>query len=239
MSLHGYRLVSHAASTNVGERKTARLGAGGEFADYRSYEPGDDPRFVDWNVYARSGKLFVRRYHAESSTRVYLAEDVSASMHNKTEAATRLQKLLKRFSRFDTWKDTKLNSLADLQKILPEKPGLLLIISDALEPLPKWKNLIAKFATRGFDVSWLQLLAIDEIDPPPGAWRLEDRESGNEQEADDAGRKIYLENFRQHNEHVAALLRQYGFRMARIVVDSPEEKWFADMVRARVLERGQ
>ena len=58
--------------------------------EYRAYEPGDEPRFVDWNVYARSGKLFTRKFQAQRSTRVYLVLDESASMSAKQSDAAQI-----------------------------------------------------------------------------------------------------------------------------------------------------
>jgi len=63
-----------------GERRSRRLGAGLEFADYRRYSPGDDFRHIDWNVYQRLGKLLLRLFDEEEDLTVYLLVDGSASM---------------------------------------------------------------------------------------------------------------------------------------------------------------
>ncbi len=63
-----------------GERRSARRGAGLEFADFRDYTPGDDPRRVDWNLYARSDRAYVRLYEEEADLAVIVALDSSASM---------------------------------------------------------------------------------------------------------------------------------------------------------------
>ncbi len=63
-----------------GERRSARRGAGLEFADFREYTPGDDPRRVDWNLYARSDRAYVRLYEEEADLSVVIALDGSASM---------------------------------------------------------------------------------------------------------------------------------------------------------------
>ncbi|MBN1923108.1 MAG: DUF58 domain-containing protein [Anaerolineae bacterium] len=63
-----------------GERRSARRGAGLEFADFREYTPGDDPRRVDWNLYARSDRAYVRLYEEEADLSVIIALDGSASM---------------------------------------------------------------------------------------------------------------------------------------------------------------
>ncbi len=63
-----------------GLHRSATFGFSQEFAEYRDYVPGDDPRFVDWNAYARTGRPFVKRFEGETNTRVMVLLDVSASM---------------------------------------------------------------------------------------------------------------------------------------------------------------
>ena len=48
-----------------GERRSLNRGASVEFADYRTYELGDDLRYIDWNVYARLDRLFLKLFNAE------------------------------------------------------------------------------------------------------------------------------------------------------------------------------
>ena len=52
------------------ERRSKKKGSGVEFADHRDYAPGDDFRFVDWNVYQRFGKLLVRLYEEEEDLQI-------------------------------------------------------------------------------------------------------------------------------------------------------------------------
>ncbi len=68
------------AALNRGERRSKKLGAGLEFADHRRYSPGDDFRNIDWNVYARLGKLLLRLYEEEEDLFVYSLVDASMSM---------------------------------------------------------------------------------------------------------------------------------------------------------------
>ena len=63
-----------------GERRSPNRGVGMEFADYRVYEPGDDLRHVDWNIYARLGKLFIKLFHADEGLPIALLIDNSRSM---------------------------------------------------------------------------------------------------------------------------------------------------------------
>ncbi len=66
--------------TSAGPRRSAATGSSLEFADFRAYAPGDDVRRVDWNAYARLGKLFLRTYLAEENATVSLFLDLSRSM---------------------------------------------------------------------------------------------------------------------------------------------------------------
>ena len=63
-----------------GERRSLNRGTGLEFADHRAYEPGDDLRYVDWNIYARLGRLFIKLHHTDEDLPLVLLVDSSRSM---------------------------------------------------------------------------------------------------------------------------------------------------------------
>lgn len=63
-----------------GERRSTKRGSSVEFADYRNYSTGDDFRRVDWNVYARLEKLFLKLFVEEEDLHVYILIDASKSM---------------------------------------------------------------------------------------------------------------------------------------------------------------
>ncbi len=63
-----------------GERRSKKRGVSVEFADYRHYVHGDDLRFVDWNIYARLDKLFLKMFLEEEDLSLIIALDCSASM---------------------------------------------------------------------------------------------------------------------------------------------------------------
>lgn len=91
--------------TLQGKRRSQTLGSSLEFADYRPYSPGDDIRRLDWNVYGRTGKAFVRQYWDEQEITVRLYIDISLSMH---------------FMADGDWGDTQLSSkLADTGASIP------------------------------------------------------------------------------------------------------------------------
>jgi len=79
---------------SVGDRRSRAVGPGVEFSDHRAYQVGDDWRYVDWNIYARLDRLFVKLFQREEDTDVHLVLDASASMRfgspSKLEYAKRL-----------------------------------------------------------------------------------------------------------------------------------------------------
>jgi len=68
------------AGQGLGQHQSRNRGAGLEFAQYRAYEPGDELRRIDWKLYARSDRYFVRDADRDSPLTVWLLLDVSASM---------------------------------------------------------------------------------------------------------------------------------------------------------------
>jgi uncharacterized protein (DUF58 family) len=71
----------------AGMHRSPNKGFSIEFAEHREYTPGVDPRHIDWRVYGRNDKLYVKQYEEETSLRCYLLLDKSASMgyqHGRT-----------------------------------------------------------------------------------------------------------------------------------------------------------
>jgi len=67
-------------SSAKGEHPTVRRGYSLEFSDYRKYQSGDDLRYVDWNVYRRLERLWLKLFTAEEEMNIYLLVDASRSM---------------------------------------------------------------------------------------------------------------------------------------------------------------
>jgi uncharacterized protein (DUF58 family) len=74
-----------------GLHRSLRSGFSLEFADYRAYVPGDDPRFIDWNAEARSGRTYLKRYVGETTTQLMILLDASASMGVGTAGVGKLR----------------------------------------------------------------------------------------------------------------------------------------------------
>jgi len=64
-----------------GKRRSIKRGSSVEFADYRDYQMGDDFRFIDWNIYARLDKLFLKTFVEEENVYIHILLDVSVSMN--------------------------------------------------------------------------------------------------------------------------------------------------------------
>jgi uncharacterized protein (DUF58 family) len=93
--LRDLRLVarSSAGGDGVGQHTSRSRGAGLEFAQYRAYEPGDEPRRIDWKLYARSDRYFVREAERDSPLTVWLIIDATASMRQADAARAGFSKL--------------------------------------------------------------------------------------------------------------------------------------------------
>ncbi len=81
-AIRDLRLVARRAveGLHAGQHRSRVRGSGLEFSQYRNYTPGDDPRRVDWKLFARSDRYFVREAYRESQLELWLVLDVTGSM---------------------------------------------------------------------------------------------------------------------------------------------------------------
>jgi uncharacterized protein (DUF58 family) len=201
-----------AQGTFSGPHKSHYRGTAVEFADYRNYVDGDDVRLVDWKVYARTDKHYVRLYEAERNLLAYLVVDTSESMdyqgvvqvtERKLDYACRLaaaigylvvsagdevglsladtrvhEHLVPRASwphlaaMVETLGGARAKGRTDLGSCLMEvyrrvvRRGVLVILSDFLDPSPDlWKS-IDLFRRSKFDVMLFHVMHPEEIDLP-------------------------------------------------------------------------
>jgi uncharacterized protein (DUF58 family) len=87
--------LSIAAKTTIdgfmnGINKSTIKGQGMEFSQYRSYQPGDDLRSLDWKMFARSDRYYIRESEIETSISIRFVIDASASMEHKDGAFTKI-----------------------------------------------------------------------------------------------------------------------------------------------------
>src|SRR5512144_2587019 len=74
----------------AGLHRSPDFGFSQEFAEYRAYSEGDDLRHVDWNVFARTERAYLKRYRGETNTLVTVLLDASASMGFSSHSVKKL-----------------------------------------------------------------------------------------------------------------------------------------------------
>ena len=76
----------------TGLHKSPYHGFSVEFAEHRLYNPGESTRYIDWKLFARTDKLFVKRFEEETNLRCQLIIDRSSSMHFPVQKKTKCRK---------------------------------------------------------------------------------------------------------------------------------------------------
>jgi uncharacterized protein (DUF58 family) len=91
-SISGLDLVAKTVVDGFisGLHRSPDFGFSQEFAEYRSYNPGDDLRHVDWNVFARSERMYLKRFRGETNSQVTILIDASNSMRFASHATDKL-----------------------------------------------------------------------------------------------------------------------------------------------------
>lgn len=108
-----------------GVHRSVRKGSSLDFAEHRSYQPGDDLRRVDWRLFARTDRYYVKQYEADTNVSVWFALDTSASMDFTTGTVTKFD-----YARF------LVASLAWLSKSQGDRVGLVTMGDDLGEVIP-------------------------------------------------------------------------------------------------------
>ncbi len=92
-SVSGMELVARIIVEGFmsGSNKSQSVGAGQEFSQYRSYEPGDDIRQLDWKIYARSERYYIKQADIETNITVKFMIDASNSMAYAEDTISKLQ----------------------------------------------------------------------------------------------------------------------------------------------------
>ncbi|MEO7531847.1 MAG: DUF58 domain-containing protein, partial [Sediminibacterium sp.] len=119
-----------AAKTTIdgfmsGINKSKVKGPGLEFSQYRSYQPGDDLRWLDWKMYARSDRYYIRESEIETSIAIRFLIDASASMNHADNGIAKIE--------YARYLAASLGCLANLQN---DSVGLYVFQNDQLFSLP-------------------------------------------------------------------------------------------------------
>jgi uncharacterized protein (DUF58 family) len=91
-SMSGLDLIARTVVQGfvAGLHRSPDFGFSQEFAEYRAYSPGDDLRHVDWNVYARSERAYIKRYRGETNMLLTVLLDASHSMRYRSHAISKM-----------------------------------------------------------------------------------------------------------------------------------------------------
>ena len=108
-----------------GLHRSPMLGMSVDFAEHRSYMPGDDVRRIDWRLFARTDRLYVKEFEADTNTNLHLLLDVSGSMSFGSGDITKLD-----YARFLA------ASLAYLSRQQRDRIGLTTFADDIVEMVP-------------------------------------------------------------------------------------------------------
>ena len=144
-------ILSRKAARDVfaGEYHSAFKGRGMEFSQVREYQPGDDSRFIDWNVSSRLGRLYVKQFVEERELTIILALDLSASLQfvsgakSKKEIGAELSALIAFTALLNHDKVGLLLFSDRVELYLPPKKGrthLLRLIRDIIEFKPQGRG---------------------------------------------------------------------------------------------------
>src|SRR6266436_952679 len=109
----------------AGLHRSPDFGFSQEFAEYRAYSPGDDLRHVDWNVFARTERAYLKRYRGETNSPLTMILDTSASMGYKSGAISKLD-----YARFLA------SSLAYLANQQRDAAGIIIFDDDVRNYVP-------------------------------------------------------------------------------------------------------
>ncbi|WP_342559331.1 DUF58 domain-containing protein [Metasolibacillus sp. FSL K6-0083] len=251
--------ASKLRGQHKGSHRSQRFGASLDFSDFREYHLGDDVRQVDWNVFARTEKYFIKRFLDEQEMRVHILLDTTKSMGAETkwlfarQIATSLglmvlgrddrlsfsylqEELVPPFRRKGaTYRRAFLQIVSAIEqanyserfaqgalRALPKDSTILFIITDGLEPIEEWEQLLKRLPRFAGDVRIIQIITEEELAPHyAGDVRLLDSETGNDVNVT-MSRKVldtYSERRLLHEQQFDAICHRFGVRKLQLKVE--------------------
>lgn len=252
--------ASKLRGQHKGSHRSQRFGASLDFSDFREYHLGDDVRQVDWNVFARTDKYFIKRFLDEQEMRVHILLDTTKSMGDQEKWTFARQivaslglMVLGRDDRLsfsflqdevkppfrrkgamyrraflqvvtDIEQATYTNSFAQgALKALPKDSTVLFIVTDGLESIEEWEQLLKRLPRFAGDVRILQIVTQEELSPEyTGDVRLLDRETGRDVNVTMSSKVLdtYLARRLLHEEEFEAICRRFGVRQLQLKVEN-------------------
>ncbi|GIW27623.1 MAG: hypothetical protein KatS3mg070_0986 [Meiothermus sp.] len=212
-----YRIRTRPTQPFAGERTQAVPGRGLEFYELRGYAQGDEPRFIDWRAFARTGRLYTRIFQAEAPARFTFFLDGSKSMqlHGKLPYAERVARLLVELARPEGaffWGSGRyrgrLSWIEPGPSVLMNQPrprGVTVLLTDGLDELD-WSRLLQKLQR----MVLVQIMAPEELSPGFGEALLHDVEVGQRLEVGQAEIQGYQAALEQHLLRLRSTARRLG-----------------------------
>ncbi len=249
-----------------GSYSSPRRGTSLEFADYRRYSPGDDIRYIDWGIFARSDRLYVKLFREEVDLFVYLFIDASGSMafpslkekfspachvalalayvvlanHDHVKLHLLQGASASSASPFYRGRHRIMDCIAFVSSLSPQgplemaqalgeqlkrlrRPGKAILLSDFLMPSSSYQQGLNLLRAFNLDISVIQLLSRQEVNPPfpRGGLALVDSESQAEAGLEWSGEllKEYQKRLERHNLQLKSFCHQAGIHYSLFVTD--------------------
>ncbi|MFJ7950945.1 DUF58 domain-containing protein [Lysinibacillus sp. NPDC096418] len=265
--------ASKLRGQHKGSHRSQRFGASLDFSDFREYHLGDDVRQVDWNVFARTDKYFIKRFLDEQEMRVHILLDTTKSMGEEVKwtfarqivaslglmVLGRDDRLSFSFVQDDMkppfrrkgamYRRAFLQVVTDIEdavytnsfaqgalKAIPKDSTVLFIVTDGLEPINEWEQLLKRLPRFAGDVRILQIVTEEELSPHySGDVRLLDHETGRDVNVTMSSRVLetYDARRRLHEEEFEAICRRFGVRKIQLKVeDGLQHAVFQQLLKA-------
>lgn len=253
-----FKLQSRRAflGSRQGGHVSQKRGHGIEFSDYRKYELGDNPRHIDWGVYARSDRVYVKRFREEQDLSVLVLLDTSPSMDIPVGGGKwrRAKDIALSLSYIALMQQDKvclaLPGLPDqpfssggraihriaeyAEQAAPATttdfitaakrtisrvsfPGVAILVSDLLMPLEQVIAILDSMRAQNLDITVIQVLGKEDLDPPQGSLVAVDSETREQVELtlDGAARDEYAQLLQRYNETLVNYLHRHAISYAQ------------------------
>jgi len=265
--------ASKLRGQHKGSHRSQRFGASLDFSDFREYHLGDDVRQVDWNVFARTDKYFIKRFLDEQEMRVHILLDTTKSMGDDTKWTFARQivaslglMVLGRDDRLSfsfvqdemkppfrrkgaMYRRAFLQVITEIQeadytesfaqgalRALPKDSTVLFIVTDGLESIEEWEQLLKRLPRYAGDVRILQIVTEEELSPNyTGDVRLLDRETGKDVNVTISSKVLdaYMARRLLLAEEFEATCRRFGVRTLQLKVeDGLQHAIFQQLLKA-------
>ncbi len=206
-----------------GTHRSPFVGYSVEFATHREYAPGDDLRHVNWKLYARQKRLYVKEYDAETNMNLYIFLDVSNSMECASTGTTKLD-----------YGSTLAAALAHMAIRQRDAVGLTLYADRLLGHLPPK-------AKPHYMEELLQLIATCEVRPPSDAKRALQPAVAM---AKHRGMVVIISDFFDDTESIISAIDNLRFRNHEVILFHILDPWESDLpedgtVRFQDMETGE